>query len=115
MSSEEVASLIQEIIEALKPIVGELKVLIKYLISEPTVAFVLSFFLMMMCVREVFSRGRGAPFSVQTATIIAIALALYGTHTIASKLPLMGRLAAYAIIIGLPLALLFRLFGSRSS
>lgn len=112
---EDVASLVQEIIEAIKPIVEALKLLIGYLISEPAAAFTLGFLLMLMCIKEAFSRGSGAPFSVKTATIIALALTLYGAYTIAEKLPLMGKLAAYAVIIGIPLALVFRFFGSKSS
>lgn len=107
-------SLIQEIIEALKLIAEGLKSLIDYLVSEPAVAFVLGFLLMLLCVREVFSRGEDAPFSVQTATIIALALTLYGAYTVAEKLPLMGKLAAYGVILGIPLALVFRFFGRRS-
>lgn len=111
--SEE-SDLVREIIEALKPIISALKETIEYLISEPIVAFSLGFLLMLVAIREVFSRGRGAPFSVKTATVIALALALYGASTIAAKLPLMGRLAAYALVIGIPFALLFKLFGRRS-
>lgn len=109
------SELAREIVEMLSPIISALKEIIEYLVSEPVFAFSLSILLMLAVIREGFSRGRGAPFSMQTATVIALALALYGASTIAAKLPLMGRLAAYALIIGIPLALVFRLFGNRSS
>ena len=107
--------LAREIVEMLKPVISALKETVEYSISEPLVAFSLGFLLMLVVIREAFSRGKGAPFSVQTATVIALALALYGASTIAAKLPLMGRLAAYALVIGIPLALLFRFFGGQSS
>jgi uncharacterized membrane protein HdeD (DUF308 family) len=106
--------LIQQIIEILKLIAEGLKLLINYLISEPAVAFAFGFLLMLTCIREVLSRGKDAPFSAQTATIIAVALTLYGAYTVAERLPLMGKLAAYAVIFGIPLALVFRFLGARS-
>jgi hypothetical protein len=111
---ENVFSLIQELVETIKPIVEALKQLINYLISEPTVAFALSFLLMLAVVREAYGRGRKAPFSVQTSTVIALVLALYGANVLALRLNLLGKLAAYAILIGLPLVLIFRFLGSRS-
>jgi Na+/glutamate symporter len=111
---EDVVSLIQELIEAIKPIVEALKQLINYLISEPAVAFALSFLLMLVVVREAYGRGRKAPFSVQTSTLIALVFALYGASVLAQRLDLLGKLAAYAILIGLPLVLIFRFLGNRS-
>lgn len=110
--SEE-SDLARETVEALKPVISALKETVDYLISEPIVAVFLGFLLMLVVVRDALSRGRGAPFSGKAATIIALSLALYGAYTVAAKLPLMGRLAAYAVIIGIPLALLFRFLGSR--
>lgn len=110
----EASDLVREIVELLKPIISALKEAIEYVISEPLVAFFLGFLLMLVVIREAFNRGEAAPFSVKTATVIALALALYGAYTIASELPLLGRLAAYALVIGIPLALLFRFFGGRS-
>jgi hypothetical protein len=111
---EEVTSLAQEIIEAIKPLIEALKQLTNYLISEPAVAFALSFLLMLVVVREAYGRGRKAPFSIQTSTIIALVFALYGANVLAQRLYLLGKLAAYAILIGLPLVLIFRFLGSRS-
>jgi membrane-bound ClpP family serine protease len=112
-SSDELLDLVKEIVNMIKPLISILKELMDFLISEPTVAFLLSFLLMLAVVKEAFSRGKDAPFSTKTATVIALCLALYGATTLANKLPLIGKLAAYALIIALPLVLFFRFFGSR--
>lgn len=108
MKLQEVTSLAQEIIEEIKPIIQALKQLVDYLISEPAIAFALSFLLMLVVAREAYGRGPKAPFSVMTATIIALTFALYGASVLAQKLDLLGKLAAYAVLIGLPLVLVFR-------
>lgn len=106
-------SVAKELIEILKHLGSVLKNFIEYLISEPFVAFFLGFILMSIVITEVFSRGENAPFSVRASVIIALALATYGASVVAEKLPLMGRLAAYAIVIGIPLALIIRLFMNK--
>lgn len=105
------SSVAEEIVQVLKPIGEALRSIVDFLVSEPAIAFCLSFILILFVVREAYGRGGRAPFSMQTATIIALVFAIYGASVLATKLPLLSKLAAYAVLIGLPLILAFRFLG----